>query len=98
MSQRLLETPRQVAPPERGLRGRLRRVGKIVAGSVLVLVGLALVVLPGPAFVVLPAGLALLATEIPWLRVRLARGFDRLPEKVRAKTPRKLVGILHPAD
>ena len=77
---------------------RIRSIGKIAGGVLLVLAGLAMLVLPGPGLVVLAGGLALLATEIPWLQVRLARGFDRLPEKVRAKTPQKLVRILHPAD
>ena len=91
-----LEAARPEAPA--GFRSRLKSVGTIIGGVALVLGGLALLVLPGPGLVVLAGGLAVLATEIPWLRIRLGRGFDRLPARVRAKTPRRLVEILHPAD
>jgi Putative transmembrane protein (PGPGW) len=43
-----------------------RRTAVAVAGSMVVVVGLALLVLPGPGLVLLTAGLALLASEFAW--------------------------------
>jgi len=40
----------------------------IVAGSVLLVVGIALLVLPGPGIPLIVAGLALLGTQFPWAR------------------------------
>ena len=46
----------------------------IVAGTVLLVVGIALLVLPGPGIPLIVAGLALLGTQFPraleWLRAR----------------------------
>lgn len=47
--------------------GHFRRAGILVAGGVLVLVGLALLVLPGPGLLLVFAGLVLLAREFPAL-------------------------------
>jgi Putative transmembrane protein (PGPGW) len=58
-------------------RGLIRRVVRIVAGFVLVFVGLALLVLPGPGLLVIAAGLGLLSRDVPfarrWLRIVRAR-------------------------
>ena len=43
-----------------------RRTAVAVAGSMVVVVGLALLVLPGPGLLLLTAGLALLASEFAW--------------------------------
>ena len=40
----------------------------IVAGTVLLVVGIALLVLPGPGIPLVVAGLALLGTQFPWAR------------------------------
>ena len=40
----------------------------IVAGTVLLVVGIALLVLPGPGIPLIVAGLALLGTQFPWAR------------------------------
>jgi uncharacterized protein (TIGR02611 family) len=50
-----------------------RRTAVAVAGSMVVVVGLALLVLPGPGLLLLTAGLALLATEFPWAQRWLTR-------------------------
>jgi uncharacterized protein (TIGR02611 family) len=52
----------------RGLYDGARRIAVIVAGTVLLLVGLALLVLPGPGIPLVLAGLALLATQFSWAR------------------------------
>jgi hypothetical protein len=47
------------------------RIGRIAAGTSLVIAGLALLILPGPGIPLLLAGLALLARDLPWAgRVR----------------------------
>jgi tellurite resistance protein TerC len=45
-----------------------RRIGILIIGSSVLLVGIAMIVLPGPAVVVIPIGLAILATEFMWAR------------------------------
>ena len=72
----------------------LRTTGALVGGGTLVVAGLVMLVLPGPGLLVLAAGLVLLGTEIPWLQKRLARGHDRLPERVRNRTPERLARAL----
>jgi len=61
-----------------------RRVIVAVAGSLVLLLGIALIVLPGPAFLVIPAGLAILATEFEWARRWLNNGRNW----IRARTGR----------
>jgi uncharacterized protein (TIGR02611 family) len=49
------------------------RVGKIVAGFTLLVLGVALLVLPGPGWLTIAAGLAILAGEFEWARRLLDR-------------------------
>lgn len=51
----------------------LRKAAVLVTGTVVVLVGAALLVLPGPGWMVIFAGLGLLATEFPWAAALLLR-------------------------
>jgi uncharacterized protein (TIGR02611 family) len=70
--------------------GGARRAGVAVAGSVVVVVGLALLVLPGPGLLVLTAGLALLATEFAWAQrwlTRLRGHTKRAVQRVRSAKP-----------
>jgi hypothetical protein len=55
----------------------LRKIAVIVAGSLVLLAGLAMVVLPGPAVIVIPLGVSILATEVPIARraMRVARAW-----------------------
>ncbi|QYJ84660.1 PGPGW domain-containing protein [Shewanella mesophila] len=46
----------------------LRKLIITVAGSLLTLLGIALIVLPGPAWLLLPIGLAILSLEYDWAR------------------------------
>jgi tellurite resistance protein TerC len=48
--------------------GAVRRIAIIVAGSAVLLVGLAMLVLPGPAVIVIPLGVSILASEVPIAR------------------------------
>ena len=50
-----------------------RRTAVAVAGSMVVVVGLAPLVLPGPGLLLLTAGLALLATQFAWAQRWLTR-------------------------
>jgi uncharacterized protein (TIGR02611 family) len=51
-----------------GLYAGARRIVVLIAGSILVAVGIALLVLPGPGIPLILAGLALLGTQFPWAR------------------------------
>lgn len=62
------------------MRSLIRRIGVTVAGSVVLLAGIAMLVLPGPGILVMVGGLAILATEYEWankplnpMRARLNR-------------------------
>ncbi len=46
----------------------VRRALVAVIGSVVLLIGVAMIILPGPAIVVIPLGLAILASEFAWAR------------------------------
>lgn len=46
----------------------VRRIAVIVAGSAVLLVGIAMLVLPGPAVIVIPLGVSILAMEVPIAR------------------------------
>ena len=45
-----------------------RRIGILLAGSILLLAGIALLVLPGPGVPLMIGGLALLGTQFSWAR------------------------------
>ncbi len=51
----------------------IRRIGVAIAGSVVLLVGIAMIALPGPALVVIPLGLGILGLEFPFARRWLSR-------------------------
>jgi uncharacterized protein (TIGR02611 family) len=66
-----------------------RRIGILVGGWILLLVGVALLVLPGPGIPLIIAGLALLGTQFEWarrasgwLRQRLGAALQMLRAKV----------------
>lgn len=46
----------------------LWRMGVLIVGMFLLIVGIIMIFTPGPAVVFIPAGLALLATEFQWAR------------------------------
>ncbi len=45
-----------------------KKIFVLIAGSLVLLLGLALIFLPGPAMLVIPLGLAILATEFKWAK------------------------------
>jgi uncharacterized protein (TIGR02611 family) len=58
-------------------RGLVLRILWVLAGFVVLAVGLAMVVLPGPAVVVIPLGLAMLSFEFAWAERLLATSVRR---------------------
>jgi uncharacterized protein (TIGR02611 family) len=62
-------------------RSFLRRYGKrivvVIAGSAVLIAGVAMLVLPGPGMLVIVAGLAILSSEFEWA--------DRLRQRVRER-------------
>ena len=50
-----------------------KRLIVIVAGSTVLLMGIAMIALPGPAVLVIPVGLSVLATELVWARKLLTK-------------------------
>jgi hypothetical protein len=56
------------------------RVVRVAAGVVIVCFGLSLIVLPGPGLIVTAAGLALMASDVPFARRWLHAVRRRLPE------------------
>src|SRR5690606_9922837 len=70
------ETPPEPPPRRRATVRVLRKIAVTVAGTVLIVAGVAMLVLPGPGIVSILAGLGLLGTEFPTAR--------RVSERVRA--------------
>jgi tellurite resistance protein TerC len=62
----------------------IRRAIVATIGTLVLLIGVALVVLPGPAVVVIPLGVAILATEFHWAKRWEEKG-RRFLNKIRAK-------------
>ena len=61
----------------RWIGANAKRIAVFIAGSVVMLAGVAILVLPGPGIVVVLAGLAILATEFVWAE----RALDRAKTK-----------------
>jgi uncharacterized protein (TIGR02611 family) len=59
-------------------RSRIVRAAVVLAGFVVVLVGLAMIPLPGPGLLVIAAGLAVLALEFAWAERLLERTVDQM--------------------
>jgi uncharacterized protein (TIGR02611 family) len=69
----------------RALYAGARRIAVIVAGTILLVVGIGLLVLPGPGIPLVIAGLALLGTQFPWAR--------RALEWLRARAKRTVAAL-----
>ncbi|MEI6084297.1 MAG: PGPGW domain-containing protein [Verrucomicrobiota bacterium] len=69
-----------------------KRVARVTAGSVVILVGLILMIpgVPGPGFLVVFGGLSILAVDFVWahrLKTKLKNHATKLMDKVRKKPP-----------
>jgi len=80
-------------------RSRVVRAAVVLAGFVVILVGLALIPLPGPGVLVIAVGLAVLALEFAWAERLLEKTVDRMGEasdavKRASLVQRALLGLL----
>jgi uncharacterized protein (TIGR02611 family) len=66
----------------------VRRLVVGIAGTVVLLLGLAMIFLPGPAVVMIPLGLAILGSEFRWARAWLHKAIQMFREG-RAKFRRR---------
>ncbi|MTA18524.1 MAG: hypothetical protein F2561_04375, partial [Actinobacteria bacterium] len=57
----------------------LIRIGRIFLGTIVVIAGLLMLPLPGPGMLTIAAGLALLASDVPFARKLLENVRKRLP-------------------
>ena len=64
------------------------RLGVLIVGLVLLIMGIIMIFTPGPAVVFIPAGLAVLATEFEWAR-RILRRVRPLIDAAIEKAKRK---------
>jgi uncharacterized protein (TIGR02611 family) len=78
----------------RWIMGNAKRIAVFVAGSVVLLAGVAMIVLPGPGLLVIIAGLAILATEFAWAeraldqaKARAAQAGSMVKQGLRRKQP-----------
>ena len=82
------------ATVEEARRHILVRVGIIVAGTFVVLVGGLLLVLPGPGWLVIFAGLLILSSEVPFAARMLDRVKRRLPQDADGKLPKSAIATM----
>jgi hypothetical protein len=75
-----LETGRHEETPEEVKRSLLVRLVRIVAGAILLIVGIALLALPGPGWVTIFVALLLLSEDVPFARKLRDKVRDRLPQ------------------
>jgi Flp pilus assembly protein TadB len=80
-----LETGSREETLEQARRHVLLRLVRVVAGVIVVTVGVALLALPGPGLVVVAAGLVLLSRDVPFARRLLEKVRERLPEDADGK-------------
>jgi uncharacterized protein (TIGR02611 family) len=73
------DTGRREATLQRARTNVLLRLARMTAGSVVLVLGLAMVVLPGPGWLAVAAGLAILSRDVAWA--------DRLLRYVRRRIP-----------
>jgi hypothetical protein len=66
---------------------RFKRILIGVGGSMVLVLGLAMLVLPGPAVIFIPAGLAILALEFAWAKRWLRSARAGLPRSATGTSP-----------
>ena len=74
-----LETGRREESIAEAKRHILIRIGRIFLGTIVVIAGLLMLPLPGPGMLTIAAGLALLASDVPFARNLLENVRKRLP-------------------
>ena len=85
------ETGRHEESVAEAKRHILIRIGRMTLGVVVLLAGLLMLPLPGPGLVTIAAGLALLASDVPYARKLLERVRKRLPSDTEGNVSRPVV-------
>lgn len=86
-----LETGRYEETVAEAKRHILIRIGRVMLGIVVVIAGLLMLPLPGPGMLTIAAGLALLASDVPFARNLLERVRERLPSDAEGNVSRPVV-------
>lgn len=73
------ETGRRETTVREAERHLLVRIGRVLLGIVVLVAGLLMLPLPGPGMLTIAAGLALLASDVPFARRWLDRVRERVP-------------------
>ena len=85
------ETGRQEETVAEAKRHILVRIGRVSLGIVVLFAGLLMLPLPGPGLVTIAAGLALLASDVPYARKLLESVRKRLPADAEGNVSRPIV-------
>ena len=85
------ETGRHEESVAEAKRHILLRIGRVALGVIVLIAGLLMLPLPGPGLVTLAAGLALLASDVPYARKLLESVRKRLPADSDGKVSRPVV-------
>lgn len=83
-----IETGVREETVEEATRHLLWRVLRIVAGTVVTVLGVILLALPGPGLVVVAVGLGILSRDVPFARRLLDNVNDRIPRDQEGNLPR----------
>ncbi len=85
------ETGRHEETEAEAKRHILIRVGRVTLGVIVLVAGLLMLPLPGPGLVTIAAGLALLASDVPYARKLLETARKRLPADSQGNVSRTVV-------
>jgi uncharacterized protein (TIGR02611 family) len=86
-----LATGRKEETVAEAKRHILVRIGRVTLGVIVLIAGLLMLPLPGPGMLTIAAGLALLASDVPFARKLLERVRERLPADADGKVSRPVV-------
>ena len=85
------ETGRREESIAEAKRHILIRIGRVFLGTIVVIAGLLMLPLPGPGMLTIAAGLALLASDVPFARKLLENVRKRLPADADGKVSKPVV-------
>jgi uncharacterized protein (TIGR02611 family) len=85
------ETGRREESVAEAKRHILVRIGRVFLGTIVVIAGLLMLPLPGPGMLTIAAGLALLASDVPFARNLLESVRKRLPADADGKVSKPVV-------
>ena len=86
-----LDTGRREESIAEAKRHILIRIGRVFLGTIVVIAGLLMLPLPGPGMLTIAAGLALLASDVPFARKLLENVRKRLPADADGKVSKPIV-------